>query len=250
MGICFLSRCQEELHQDLLASIVETYGMSANTKNRFSLKKFRKRWKPYYQPVYAPVRKLADTITFTRPDKQWTRVIMDQETLKLVSELSPSTMDVLEISGNEWGHKLPFRSYKSAHFPDFDICESATPEKYDLIIAEQVFEHLLWPYRAAKNVLEMLNPNGYFLVTVPFLIRYHRCPNDCTRWTETGIKHFLAECGFPLESIITGSWGNRSCVKGNFRKWTRYRPWQHSLKNDPLFPVNVWALARKCGGRM
>lgn len=219
--------------------------MSAYSMRRFYSKKFRKTFKHYYQPLYAPLRKLLDTITFTKIDKQWTRVIMEQETLKLVSGLNPSALDVLEISGDEWGKKLSFKSYNSLHFPDFDICESTTREKYDLIIAEQVFEHLLWPYKAAKNVLEMLNPEGYFLVTVPFLIRYHRGPNDCTRWTETGIKYFLGECGFPIDSVVTGSWGNRSCVRGNFYKWTRYRPWQHSLKNDPLFPVNVWALARK-----
>ncbi len=219
--------------------------MSVDNRKRSSFRTFRKKCKPYYQPLYDPLRKCLDTITFTQPDKQWGRVIMNRETLKLVTELNPSTLDVLEIFGYNWDKKLSFKSYKSLHFPDFDICESSTPEKFDLIIAEQVFEHLLWPYRAATNVLQMLNPQGYFLVTLPFLIKYHGAPHDCTRWTETGIKYFLAECGFPIESIVTGSWGNRSCVKGNFTKWTRYRAWQHSLRNDPTFPVCVWGLARK-----
>jgi len=91
----------------------------------------------------------------------------------------------------------------------------------------------------------MLTPGGYFLVSTPFLLRIHNEPTDCTRWTETGLRHFLAESGFPLAEIQTGSWGNRACVKSNFGWWARYHPWIHSLRNEPEFPVHVWALARK-----
>lgn len=209
--------------------------------------KLKPYFKPYYQPIYPSLRKLADIVTLTRPNEQWTRVVMDRETLKLIEAINPEKLDVLEISGDDWGRKLPFKSYESLHYPAFDICCSIVPKKYDLIIAEQVLEHVLWPYKAVKNVIQMLNPSGYFLITLPFLIRYHGCPDDCSRWTETGLRYFLAECGFPLESTVTGSWGNRSCVVSNFHKWTRYRPWQHSLKNDPTFPVSVWGLARNEG---
>ena len=68
-------------------------------------------------------------------------------------------------------------------------------DTFDLIIAEQVFEHLLWPYRAARNVHRMLRPGGSFLITTPFLVKIHPVPNDCSRWTETGMKHLLAEAG-------------------------------------------------------
>ena len=58
------------------------------------------------------------------------------------------------------------------------------------------------------------------------------------------MKYFLAEAGFSLENTETGSWGNRSCVKANFNKWAR-RGWFGSLRNEPDFPVVVWALAKK-----
>ena len=45
----------------------------------------------------------------------------------------------------------------------------------------------------------------------------HGYPIDCSRWTELGLKHFLAECGFPIEDFKTGSWGNRASVKASFR---------------------------------
>ena len=178
-------------------------------------------------------------------DEQWVRVVMNRETLKLVEAIQPAQLDVLEISGSLWKNRCPFKSYTQYFYPAFDMCADRSERQFDLIVAEQVFEHLLWPYRAVRNVHEMLRPGGYFLVTVPFLIRMHGYPTDCSRWTETGLKHLLAECGFDLETIVTNSWGNASCVKSNLWIWQRYHPLLHSLRNERDFPVNVWALARK-----
>ena len=98
-----------------------------------------------------------------------------------------------------------------------------------------------------KNVYELLNKGGYFLVIVPFLIRVHNVPIDCSRWTEDGLKYHLEESGFKIENIFTNSWGNKKCVISNLRNddsWSRiwfYR----SLKNEKKFPVQVWAIAKK-----
>ncbi|MBS4729546.1 methyltransferase domain-containing protein [Mycobacterium sp. SM1] len=165
---------------------------------------------------------------------------MNRETHKLVQSIQPRRLSVLELSGDYWGHIEQFKMYRSVHYPEFDICSSILSEQFDLIIAEQVFEHLLWPYRAGKHVYQMLRPGGHFLMTTPFLIRVHNAPLDCSRWTETGVRYFLAECGFDLERIRTGSWGNRACVRANFTRWAWYKPWWHSLRNEPDFPVSVW----------
>jgi len=92
--------------------------MSVDSRKRSSFRTFRKNFKRYYQPLYDPLRNFLDTITLTQPDKQWARVIMNRETLELVAELNPSTLDVLEISGDDWDKKLSFKSYKSLHYPD------------------------------------------------------------------------------------------------------------------------------------
>ncbi|MBP7828547.1 MAG: methyltransferase domain-containing protein [Kiritimatiellae bacterium] len=177
-------------------------------------------------------------------DEHWVRHVMNQTTAKWIGELDTPSMDVLEISGRGW-RKLPCKSYRSADYPEFDVCEGILPERFDLIISEQVFEHLRYPYRAGRHVYQMLKPGGYFLITTPFLIKIHECPIDCTRWTETGMKYFLEECGFDLAAIRTGSWGNKRCVLANFRKFWGYWGVLHSLRNDPSFPASVWALARK-----
>lgn len=188
------------------------------------------------------IKKVLDAIHYDYG--HWARSVMYRECSKLLKGLSPEQLDVLEISsGNLW-QQFGFKSFTEANFPEFDICSMTLPDQYDLIIADQVFEHLLWPYRAGKNVYEMTKPGGYFLITTPFLIKVHQVPVDCSRWTELGLKHFIAECGFPIENIRTGSWGNRACVKANFNNWAR-RGWFKSLVNEPDFPVSVWAIAKK-----
>lgn len=176
--------------------------------------------------------------------RHWTRPVMYERCAEMLRALDPPHLDALEISAGKFFQTLGFRSFTEANYPEFDICKDVLDRQFDVIVADQVFEHLLWPYRAARNVHSMLQPGGHFLVTTPFLIRVHAIPYDCTRWTETGIKHFLIECGFSEDGIVTGSWGNRACVKANFGKWAR-RGWLGSLSNEPNFPVVVWALAKK-----
>lgn len=175
---------------------------------------------------------------------KWSRVVMQREQHALLAAIDSQTLSALEISGDHW-REYGFASYEKVTYPDFDICAQRTPRQYGIILAEQVWEHLLWPYRATRNVLEMLEPGGYFMVSVPFLVRVHGYPIDCSRWTELGLKHLLAECGFPIESIKTGSWGNKSSIIASFRSWRNYVPWVHSLRNEPNFPQVVWAFARK-----
>lgn len=175
----------------------------------------------------------------------WTRKVSDEQVRRLVKTLKPSGISALEISGTTW-QSFGFRAYRSVEYPDFDISRDVLTGSFDLIIAEHIFEHLLRPYNAGQNVLKMLRPGGHFLVVTPFIYKVHLDPFDCTRWTETGIKYFLAECGFPLELITTGSWGNYKCIKATFRQEYRlFNRYIHTLKNEPDLPIVVWAFAQK-----
>jgi SAM-dependent methyltransferase len=175
----------------------------------------------------------------------WVRVIMYERCFAFIRSVGPETLDALEISaGPQWRREFKFRSYTATQYPDFDICSQTLERKFDLIIADQVFEHLPWPYRAGKNVYSMLRPGGHFVIATPFLLKVHKVPLDCSRWTEQGLSYLLQECGFAAADIKTDSWGNRTCVRANFTRW-RTRGWFRSLANEPDFPVMVWALAQK-----
>ena len=175
----------------------------------------------------------------------WNRSVLYDSCTQLINNLNPEELDTLEISaGDFYKEHFNFKEYREANYPEYDVCKDTFDKKFDLIIADQVFEHLLYPHTAAKNVYSMLKPGGSFFISTPFLIKLHYHPHDCTRWSETGLKYFLHEAGFPFDNIQVYSWGNRACVKGNFNRWTK-RGWFKSLKNESEFPVTVWALAKK-----
>jgi hypothetical protein len=54
---------------------------------------------------------------------------------------------------------------------------------------------------------------------------------------------FLEDCGLTAE--VRG-WGNRKTTKANFARW-RDCGRRRDLKNEPDFPLRVWAYARKQG---
>ena len=105
----------------------------------------------------------------------WVRTVMYRECYKLIQGLDPGALDVLEISaGERFSEQFRFRSFKATKYPEFDVCSEVLQERFDLIIADQVLEHVKWPYRAVKNVYAMLRPGGHFLVATPFLVRVHK----------------------------------------------------------------------------
>ena len=159
-------------------------------------------------------------------------------------DLPTGEMDALEIAAGWRWREQSWGSYTEMNWPDHDICEDVLDRRFDICIADNVWEHLLHPWRATQNVLEMLRPGGWFVNVTPFLIRRHDIPNDCTRWTEQGMRHFLEDNGFDAVSIRTGSWGNRAAVKANFNSWGR-TGWRRRLPNERDFPVTVWAFAQK-----
>jgi SAM-dependent methyltransferase len=117
---------------------------------------------------------------------------------------------------------------------------------FDLVMAGQVLEHVLYPDRAVVSVHRMLRPNGLFIVDTPFLLKIHPCPLDLYRWTEQGMRTLLETGGFRV--VQSGSWGNRRCLLKDMAagmEWTAYNPLIHSLKNEPQFPIVVWVFARK-----
>jgi SAM-dependent methyltransferase len=188
------------------------------------------------------LRALFNRIGYDTAD--WMRIVMYRRCFEFVHGLRPERLDVLEISaGPQWAREFTFRSYTPTRYPEFDICAETLPARFDLIIADQLFEHLRWPYRAGRNVLAMLKPDGVFLITVPFLVRVHASPIDCTRWTEEGLYYFLQECGFHAAAIAVDSWGNRACLKANLLAWRKRGPFS-SLENEPDYPLVVWAFAR------
>ncbi len=173
----------------------------------------------------------------------WVRHVMDRTIADYISALHPTTLTALEVSGS--GHSDEgWLKYESWNFPEFDICHDLKGDEktFDVVLAEQVLEHVVDPIHALKNMVSLCKPGGLVIVTTPFLIKKHEIPKDYWRFTEDGIRLLLEKVG--LEEELIGSWGNRYVVVGNFNRWTRLKPW-HTLRNEPNFPVAVWAIGRR-----
>jgi SAM-dependent methyltransferase len=107
------------------------------------------------------LRSMLNRVGFDTTD--WVRVVMYRRCFEFIRSLGPERLDVLEISaGPQWKRAFKFRCFTETHFPEFDICSQALDRQFDLIIADQVFEHLPWPHKAGRNVFKMLRPGGTF----------------------------------------------------------------------------------------
>jgi SAM-dependent methyltransferase len=178
--------------------------------------------------------------------RDWYRISLYEDCDRFLAKFDRNTTRVLAISSPQHFGELGFKHFTVVQYPEFDICRDVLEQKFDLIIADQVFEHVKYPYRAARNVHAMLAPRGYFLMATPFMVRLHQAPLDCCRWSAEGIRYFLSECGFDESKIVSSSWGNRSYIWRHFwGTWWPMRGFFGSLRNEPNFPVAVWAFAQK-----
>lgn len=182
------------------------------------------------------------------------RIVMQKKSKRLLQRLDLQNMDAAEISGKH-GRRFDFRSYEVFRYPRYDICEgpfldeTGVPRQFDIVLANQVWEHLERPYAATQHVRRMLRPGGYFWLAVPFYIPFHGAPVDCSRWSARGLKNLLVEGGFDRDKVISRQWGNRHAAQRNLEPdWPpTYHPDTDDLSNEDDFPLVAWALAQKAG---
>jgi len=175
---------------------------------------------------------------------QWQRVPLNAAVDRHLEALGPSGLTAAEISGDAQSRR-PWKRFASLDYPAFDLCAPLElTERFDVVICEQVLEHVVDPWAAASNLRGLCVPGGRVVVSTPFLVRIHELPAygmpDYWRFTPRGLRVLLESAGLTVDEV--GSWGNRACVAGNFDRWPAYRRW-HSLRDEPDLAVQVWAFA-------
>ena len=173
---------------------------------------------------------------------QWLRLVMNDEVGQALEALAPGS-EAIEISGTDHAGR-GWARYDTIAWPEHDICAPTldVEHRYDVVVAEQVLEHVVDPWQAVRNMASLAKPGGLVVVTTPFLLRVHDVPKDYWRFTKDGLSVLLEGAGLNVESVH--SWGNRACVRGNLDQWARRRWWQ-SLRDEAPYPVVVWAYARR-----
>jgi SAM-dependent methyltransferase len=178
------------------------------------------------------------------PLRSYAREVMNKDINAWFSTLAVGSLDAVEVSGTVRSN-LGWRSYTSLQYPQFDIVTSAPPSEFDVVVCEQVLEHVPDPCAAIRNLRRLTRPGGHILVSTPFLIRLHGSPDDYWRFTPLGLRTLLEREGLVVDTVK--SWGNRSAVVSNLRRWSFYLPWR-SLRDTPDLPVVVWATSRRDTG--
>ena len=179
------------------------------------------------------------------PERHWQRAVMNRAVNEYIASLEPPRRAAVEISGEAHASK-PWKEYTALMYPDFDLCAPLEERRrFDVVICEQVLEHVVDPWAAASNLRALCAAGGRVIVSTPFLVKVHELPlfgmGDYWRFTPRGLRTLLERAGLEVETVE--SWGNRLCVVGNFNRWSARRPW-HSLRDEPDFPLQVWAFAR------
>jgi SAM-dependent methyltransferase len=177
---------------------------------------------------------------------QWQRVVMNQAVERHLATLDPATRSAVEISGEAHRDKA-WKEYCSLNYPEFDLCDpSPQGRTFDIVICEQVLEHVSNPWRAVATLRDLCSPGGRVVVSTPFLVKVHELPmygmHDYWRFTPRGLRLLLENSGLTVDRVET--WGNKMCVLGNLDRWSSRRPW-HSLRNRHDVAVQVWAFASK-----
>lgn len=190
------------------------------------------------------VKKVCKIVGYS--EVNWLRVRQIERWRDFLARQAPLG-DVLEISPgwNEMWRRLPARTYKAVDYPDFDICRDRLDRRFHIVIGDQILEHVPDPRAAVANMRAMLEAGGYAMIAAPFLFRVHARPHDYYRWTELGMKTLCQEAGFAESDISVKSWGNKACVKAHLGGPVRDFGFGRDLRNDPEYPIMVWAIARK-----
>ncbi|HEX3977670.1 MAG TPA: methyltransferase, partial [Solirubrobacteraceae bacterium] len=92
---------------------------------------------------------------------QWQRTVLNRAVDIHLAALGYSELAAAEISGDRYAAR-PWRSYESLDYPAFDLCAPLGDRRtYDVVICEQVLEHVLDPRAAAANLRGLCAPGGH-----------------------------------------------------------------------------------------
>ncbi len=77
-------------------------------------------------------------------------------------------------------------------------CLPFADQTFDVILCTEVLEHIWEPTKAMREFARVLKPDGYLLLSVPFIHPIHEAPHDNWRFTSYGLKFLCHSTGFEV----------------------------------------------------
>jgi len=171
---------------------------------------------------------------------------------KDIEKFNQPGLKAIEFGGsNEIVKKfLPKVDYETApNYPEVDIqnLKGFPDNKYDIVVLDQILEHVEEPFQAMSEIHRILKPGGTLIAAVPFLVYVHPTPDDFWRFTESGIRKLCKN----FSRVDVSWWGNRVAMHLINKYGFPLKVWQarmllgFTLRNEKNFPVIYWFLAQK-----
>jgi 2-polyprenyl-3-methyl-5-hydroxy-6-metoxy-1,4-benzoquinol methylase len=85
--------------------------------------------------------------------------------------LAKNGYEVVGIEESESGVKFASHTFPDCHFIQgsiYNLPYTALGDKFDVVIASEVIEHLFYPKELVRNAKKCLNPNGRLILTTPY----------------------------------------------------------------------------------
>lgn len=88
--------------------------------------------------------------------------------------------------------------------PEYDLnIPQNKVENGDWVFCLEVFEYLLVPTVAIKNIADLLKPGGKAVISFAFIYPFHNETDwDTLRYTETGVKRLAQHASLKVDKII------------------------------------------------
>ncbi len=147
---------------------------------------------------------------------------------------------------------------KAVEYPEWDLerVYQAHDGEYDVVVADQVLEHVERPWLAADEIRRITATGGLAVVCTPFLHPIHPNPLDCWRIAPDGYKVLFPESVW--EWVTFGMWGTREILdwilrhpmsRGMTGDWVAVEEAMKSPtykdESDGLFPIVMYWIGRK-----
>src|SRR5437016_9973843 len=90
--------------------------------------------------------------------------------------------------------------------PAVHVCASSEnlpfrDEIFDLVMSQEVVEHVHEPFRTLREMRRVLRKGGTLYFQVPFIIGYHPGPTDFWRFTREGVVEIVKQAGFECGAV-------------------------------------------------
>ncbi len=138
-------------------------------------------------------------------------------------------------------------------YPETDIQALPFPDSsFDVVVADQVLEHVRNPFKAIQESIRVLRPGGVLIHTTCFLNPVHCYPIDWWRFTPDALCGMMEDME-GMEVVDCGGWGNRSALLFVFMGLRHHLVPSHpdhplhriAVYNDPEYPITTWIVACK-----